>query len=197
MRAFAARGVVVNSVYNIGLGALTLLQGLIVAALLTRSDVGVWGVLVVSIGVLARLKLIGIGDKYIQQEEADQELAFQKAFTLDALMTTATMIPLAAVLPLIAIIYGHWDLVAPGLVLITVLAADALQAPFWLYYRRMQFVQQRLLQSIEPLVGFVVTIALAIAGAGYWALAIGVGGGSLVGRAHGGRDLPVRDALAL
>jgi O-antigen/teichoic acid export membrane protein len=181
MRAFAARGVVVNSVYNVGLGALTLLQGLIVAALLTRSDVGVWGVLVVSIGVLARLKLIGIGDKYIQQEEADQELAFQKAFTLDALMTTATMIPLAAVLPLIAIIYGHWDLVAPGLVLITVLAADALQAPFWLYYRRMQFVQQRLLQSIEPLVGFVVTIALAVAGAGYWALAIGVAAGAWSG----------------
>ncbi len=181
MRAFAARGVVVNSVYNIGLGALGLLQGLIVAALLTRSDVGVWGVLVVSIGVLARLKLIGIGDKYIQQEEADQELAFQKAFTLDAMMTTATVIPLAAVLPLIAIIYGHWELVAPGLVLITVLAADALQAPFWLYYRRMQFVQQRLLQSIEPLVAFVVTIALAIAGAGYWALAFGVAAGAWAG----------------
>ena len=89
LRAFAARGVLVNSVFDIGLGALSLVQGLIVAALLTRSDVGVWGVLVVSLGVLARLKLVGIGDKYIQQQEADQELAFQKAFTLEVLMATA------------------------------------------------------------------------------------------------------------
>ena len=181
MRAFAARGVIVNSIYNVGLGVLSLLQGFIVAALLTRADIGVWGVLVVSLGVLARLKLIGIGDKYIQQDEADQELAFQKAFTLEVLMTTATIIPLALVLPLIALIYGHWELIPPGIVLLTVLAADALQAPFWLFYRRMEFVRQRTLQSIEPVVAFVVTIALASAGAGYWALAVGVAAGAWAG----------------
>ena len=58
-----------------------------------------------------RLKLIGIGDKYIQQDEADQELAFQKAFTLDALTTTAhddlVGVPCCR---LIAIIHGQWDL---------------------------------------------------------------------------------------
>jgi PST family polysaccharide transporter len=181
MRAFAARGVLVNTAFDLGLSGVSLLQGFILAALLTRADYGVWGVLVVSLGVLARLKVVGISDKYIQQDEPDQELAFQKAFTLEILMTAAVMVPLALALPVIAVVYGHWKLVAPGAVLLTVLAADALQAPFWIFYRRMNFVRQRMLAAIEPLVGFVVTVALAIAGAGYWALAGGVVAGAWAG----------------
>jgi O-antigen/teichoic acid export membrane protein len=181
LRAFAARGVLINTGFDVSLSVLSLLQGIVLAALLTRADFGVWGVLAVSLGVLARLKVIGVGDKYVQQQEADQELAFQKAFTLEVLMTGAAMIPIAAALPVIAIAYGHWNLVPPGAVLLTVLAADALQAPFWIYYRRMNFARQRLLAAIEPLVGFVVTIALAIAGAGYWALAGGVVAGAWAG----------------
>jgi O-antigen/teichoic acid export membrane protein len=133
--------------------------------------------------VLARLKVVGISDKYVQQQEADQELAFQKAFTLELLMTGAAIVPLVAALPVIAVVYGHWNLVAPGAVLVTVLAADALQAPLWIYYRRMNFVRQRALAAIEPIVGFAVTIVLAIAGAGYWALAAGVVAGAWTGAA--------------
>jgi O-antigen/teichoic acid export membrane protein len=86
-------------------------------------------------------------------------------------------------LPIVAVVYGHWSLVAPGAVLLTVLAADALQAPFWVFYRRMDFVRQRSLSAIEPVVGFVVAIALGVAGAGYWALAIGVAAGAWAGAA--------------
>src|ERR1700689_3815504 len=89
LRSFAARGVLINTTFDVGLSLLSLVQAIVVAAWLTRSDYGVWGVLVVSIGVLARLKLVGISDKYVQQQEADQELAFQKAFTLEVLMTAA------------------------------------------------------------------------------------------------------------
>ena len=45
----------------------------------------------------------------------------------------------------------------------------------------MDFVRQRALQAIEPVVGFVVAVGLAIAGAGYWALAIGVVAGAWAG----------------
>ena len=89
LRAFAARGVLVNARFDVGLSALRLVQGLVIAAFLTRSDYGVWGVLIVSLGVLSRLKVVGISDKYIQQHDPDQELAFQKAFTLEVLMTAA------------------------------------------------------------------------------------------------------------
>lgn len=183
MRAFAARGVLVNSGFDLTLSLLALVQGFILAALLTRSDYGIWGVLVVSLGVLARLKVVGISDKYVQQQEADQELAFQKAFTLELLMTGAAIVPLVAALPVIAVVYGHWSLVPPGAVLVTVLAADALQAPLWIYYRRMNFVRQRAFAAIEPLVAFIVTIVLAVAGAGYWALAAGVVAGAWTGAA--------------
>ncbi len=174
---------IVNALFDIGLSGLGLLRGLILAAILTRSAYGLWGVLVVSLGVLARLKVVGISDKYIQQDEADQELAFQKAATLEIAMSLAVILPMAAGLPLIAVIYGHWSLVAPGAIVITMLLADALQSPLWIYYRRMDFMRQRLQGAVEPIVGFVVAIVLAVLGFGYWSLAIGVVAGAWAGAA--------------
>ena len=141
--------------------------------------------------------MVGISDKYLQQDEADQELAFQKAFTLEVLMTAAAMIPIATALPIVAIVYGHWDLVAPGAVLLTVLAADALQAPFWIYYRRMDFARQRLLGAIEPVVGCrggdrPGRRRVRLLGAGARVRRRGVGGGH---RRAG--HLPVRGAVAV
>jgi O-antigen/teichoic acid export membrane protein len=181
LRSYAARGVLLNGAFDGGLALLGLLRGIILAALLTPSAYGVWGILVVSLGVLARLKYVGISDKYIQQDEEDQEVAFQKAFTLELVMTGAALIPMAAALPVIALIYGDWQLLLPGLVLLSALVADALQAPLWIYYRQMHFRRQRLLGAIEPVVGFVVAVVLAIAGLGYWALAIGVVAGAWSG----------------
>ncbi len=183
LRAFTARGVIVNSGFDLALTVLNLLRGIVLAALISRSDYGVWGVLMVSLGVLARLKMVGISDKYIQQDETDQELAFQKAFTLEVLITATAIVPLLCALPVVALLYGHWKLVPPGLVLITVLVADALQSPLWVYYRTMDFVRQRLLSAVEPIVGFVVAVVLAIAGAGYWALAVGLVAGAWAGAA--------------
>jgi O-antigen/teichoic acid export membrane protein len=181
LRAFAARGVVINTVFDVGVSLLGLIRGFVLAALLTRSDYGIWGVLAATIGVLATLKMVGIGDKYIQQEEPDQELAFQKAFTLELLVSAITIVPLLAVLPVVAVVYGHWNLVAPGAVLLSVLIAYALQAPFWIWYRKMEFARQRLFGLVEPLVGFVVAIVLAVLGAGYWALVAGLVAGAWAG----------------
>jgi PST family polysaccharide transporter len=181
LRVYAARGMLLNGAFDVGLALLGLVRGIILAALLTRSAYGVWGILVVSLGVLARLKYVGISDKFIQQEEADQEVAFQKAFTLELVMTAAALLPMFAALPVIALIYGHWELVAPGVVVLSALVADALQAPLWIYYREMHFARQRWLGAIEPIVGFIVAIALAIAGLGYWALVIGVVAGAWAG----------------
>src|SRR5205814_1107684 len=49
------------------------------------------------------------------------------------------------------------------------------------YYRNMDYFRQRVLQAVEPVVGFAVAIGLAIAGAGYWALAAGVVAGAWSG----------------
>jgi O-antigen/teichoic acid export membrane protein len=64
------------------------------------------------------------------------------------------------------------------------LMISVLQAPLWVYYRRMEFRRQRMLAAVDPIVGFVVSVGLAVAGAGYWAfvggLAAGVTAASLV-----------------
>jgi PST family polysaccharide transporter len=183
LRSYAARGVILNGAFDVGLALLSLARGIILAALLTSSAYGVWGILVVSLGVLARLKYVGISDKYIQQEEPDQEVAFQKAFTLELVMTAAALVPMIAALPVIALIYGHWNLVAPGLVVLSALVAGALQAPLWIYYREMHFARQRWLGAIEPVVGFIVAVVLAVMGLGYWALVLGVVAGAWAGAA--------------
>jgi O-antigen/teichoic acid export membrane protein len=174
LRTHVARGSLVNTGFLIGLSLLALVKGFVLAGLVTRADYGIWGILAVSLGTLLWLKQVGISDKYIEQDEEDQELAFQKAFTLELLFTGGLVALLALSLPLFALLYGLPELIAPGLVVLLALVAGIFQAPLWVFYRRMQFARQRTLQAIDPVVGFAVSVALAAAGAGYWALVVGL-----------------------
>jgi O-antigen/teichoic acid export membrane protein len=195
LRGRAARGTIVNAGFEIGLNSLALVKGFIVAAFLTRSQYGIWGILVVVLVSLLWLKQVGIGDKYIQQREDDQELAFQKAFTLELAFNGLFTLVLAASIPLVALVYGQPDLLAPGLVLCLAVPAVAFQTPTWVYYRSMRFGRQRAIQAVDPVLGFVVTIALAIAGLGYWSLVIGVVVGACAGAVVAVLASPYRLAL--
>jgi O-antigen/teichoic acid export membrane protein len=178
LRTHAARGTLVNTGFTVGLGALGLLKSFVLAGFLTRSDYGVWGVLIVTVSTLLWLKQVGIGDKYIQQEEPDQELAFQKALTLELALTAALVLVLVAVVPVVVLVYHLPQLVAPSAVVAFALLVSAFQAPQWIYYRQMDFVRQRALAAVDPVTGFVVAIALAAAGAGYWAFVGGLAAGA-------------------
>ncbi len=177
-RRLAARGTVINSAFQIGLGSLNLLKTVVAAGLLTAADYGVWGALFLTLGLVVAIKTTGVSDKFIQQDEADQEIAFQKAFTLEVLSSLILVVLLAALAPLLALAYGQEELLVPGLVIALVIPGIALQAPIWIFYRRMDFLRQRLLSAVDPVTSFVVTIALAIAGLGYWSLVIGFMAGS-------------------
>src|SRR3954451_12967670 len=85
------------------------------------------------------------------------------------------MVILAVGVPLFAIAYHQPEIIAPGLVLTLAMPTAALDTPLWVYYRRMEFLKQRQLALYDPIVAFFVTIAiaLAVAGAGYWALVVG------------------------
>ncbi len=182
-RRLAARGVVINSGFLVAIGTLNLLKGVLVAGFLTVSEFGIWAIVVLAITLVAVIKQVTVGDKYIQQEEADQEAAFQKAFTLELASAGIMMLICVAIAPLLALIYDETELIAPTLVLALILPGLALQSPVWVFYRRMDFWRQRILTAIDPVVGFVVTIALAIAGAGYWSLIVGMVVGSWAGGA--------------
>src|SRR4051794_41142367 len=178
LRRKAARGTIVNGAFLVALNTLGLARGFLLAGFLSTSDYGVWGVLSVAVAGLFWFKDVGVADKYVQQDEADQELAFQKAFTMEAAMTGIFTVIVALALPLIALAYGEWKIVAPALVTLIACPAVVLQTPVWVHYRSMDFAKQRTLQAIDPLLGFVVMVALAVAGFGYWALVLGTVAGA-------------------
>src|SRR4051812_3509524 len=85
LRRLTARGVGITSIFNVGVYGLSFAKTLIVAGFLPASQYGVWGILVIALGTLAALKDVGVDDKFVQQDEPDQEAAFQKAFTMGVL----------------------------------------------------------------------------------------------------------------
>jgi O-antigen/teichoic acid export membrane protein len=195
LRRIAARGTVVNAAFTVGLDTLNLARALIVAALLVPADYGVWTILLVSLGTLGLLKEGVIGDKFVQQDEADQERAFQRAFTLEAILNAALFVVVAIALPVFAWAYGEPKILLPGIVLMVAIPAVTFQSPLWVFYRQMRFLEQRRLQAVDPLVAFVVTVGLAAAGAGYWSLVVGTVAGRLAAGAVAVHASPYRLAF--
>lgn len=178
LRGLAARGIVINAAFLVAINLLGFLKGFGVAAFLSPAEYGLWGLLAVSLTTLFQLIQVGVDDKYIQQDDDDQERAFQEAFTLQVLLCGVFVVAVIVAMPLYALIYDDWDIVAPGYVLALAIPPAALRAPLWAYYRDMDFMTQRRLQIFDPVVGFAVTLGLAAAGAGYWSLVVGVVAGA-------------------
>jgi len=194
LRILAARGTLVNAAFLVGVNTLNLLRGFLVAAFLTTAQYGVWGVVLVVIYTLMFLRQVGIGEKYIQQDEPDQELAFRKAMTFELALAGAVLVVGVALVPALAAIFHEPAIIAPTLVALLMVPAQALQAPLWIFYRDMDFVRQRKLQILDPLTGFVIAVALLIAGWDYWALIVGVVAGAWVGAFVSLRASPYRFA---
>jgi O-antigen/teichoic acid export membrane protein len=173
LRGRTARGSLVNAAFLVAVELLRTLRGFVVAGIIAVGDYGLFGILVVVLGTLLSLKSIGVGDKFVQQAEDDQEAAFQKALTIELGLALAFSALFVVAGPVSAAIYGHHRLLALCLVMAALPPALALQAPLWIYYRRMDFVRQRLLQAVDPVAVFVVSVPLAIAGLGVWSLVLG------------------------
>jgi O-antigen/teichoic acid export membrane protein len=197
LRRIAARGTIVNAGFTIGLDTLNLARGFIVAALLVPGDFGVWTILLISVGTLGLIKEGVVGDKFVQQDEPDQERAFQRAFTLEAILNAILFVVVAVALPLFALAYGESEILLPGYVLLVAIPAVTFQSPLWIFYRQMRFLEQRRLQAIDPVTTFVVTVGLAAAGAGYWSLVAGTIAGRVVAAVAVMRASPYRPAFVL
>jgi O-antigen/teichoic acid export membrane protein len=183
LRHQVARGAIINSLFLVTVNALTILQGLFAARLLGAAEYGLWGLLLIIFGTLSYLGSVGLNDKYIQQDHADQEAAFQVAFTLQALLCGFFALIALAVVPLSALLYDVPEIVLPGLLTALAMPLIAFEAPVWVFYRRMDFARTRLLATVRPVVMFAVTIPLAATGAGFWSLAIGSIAGVAAGAA--------------
>jgi O-antigen/teichoic acid export membrane protein len=120
---------------------------------------------------------VGVDDKYVQQDDADQERAFEIAFTVQSVLGVVFFVALVVGMPAFALLYGRPEMIAPGMTFALAIPALVLQMPLWAHYRRMDFARQRSLQAIDPVVSIVAVIGLAAAGLGVWALV----GGELLG----------------
>ena len=131
VRRTVARGTLVNASFLVVVSLLGLVKGVLVAGFLSTEDYGLWGVIAVSVITLTWLAQTGIGDKYVQQEEGDQEAAFQKAFTLELVFSLGAMAFVALCVPLVGLAYGRTDVLLPALVLALALPATAFTSPVW------------------------------------------------------------------
>src|SRR3954468_7186178 len=129
LRARTARGTIVNAAYTCATSAIYVVQGIVLAALLSTHVYGLWGLLMAAYMTLLTLGSVGIDDKYIQQDDADQERAFEIAFTLQMILGPVFVGVMLAGIPLFALIYGEPDIIGPGVVLALALPALAFQMP--------------------------------------------------------------------
>ncbi len=174
LRARTLRGVIVTGGFLVGIDAVVLAQGLIVTRLLGPSAIGLYGVVSTTVISLIALKRVGIDEAFVQQEMADQEREFQYAFTLELGLSIVMALAILALAPLVALVYRDHQLLALMASLAYLPVAFALQAPLWVFFRRMDYGRQRVLQAIQPLIGIVVTVPLAAAtDLGVWSIIIG------------------------
>jgi PST family polysaccharide transporter len=173
LRSRTARGTIINAAFLAGTNTLSLIKGVAVAAIISTTEYGLWGLLMAVVMTLLMLGQVGIDDKYIQQDEPDQQRAFEIAFTLQCAFAVLFVGLIAIAMPVFAVLYGEPDMIAPGLAFALAMPALALQMPLWVHYRRMDFVRQRTLQAVDPVISLVATVALAVAGLGVWALVVG------------------------
>jgi O-antigen/teichoic acid export membrane protein len=186
------RGVAVNATFLLVVEAAALAQGLIVARLLGPKEVGLYGVVSITATTLIALKRVGIDEAFVQQDEQDQEQEFQRAFTLELGLAVLFALLIAIAAPVVSAAYGEPRLLPLTLAVAYLPIAFALQAPLWIFFRRMDFIKQRSLQAVVPLTTFAVTVPLVIAGVGVWSLVIGAFAGNVASAILSVRVSPYR-----
>lgn len=181
LRRRTVRGAMVTGGFLVGIDGLVLAQGLIVTRVLGPRAIGLYGVVSTTVISLIALKRVGIDEAFVQQEEADQEREFQFAFTLELALSVVMALVILAGAPLVAQIYSQHQLLALMASLAYLPIAFALQAPLWIFFRRMDYRRQRSLQAAQPLVSFLVTVPLALAtDLGVWSIIVGQVAGYVV-----------------
>ncbi len=196
LRRRTLRGVMVTSGFMIAIDGLVVIQGLVVTRLLGPREIGLYGIVSTFVVSIVALKRVGIDEAFVQQEEPDQEAEFQRAFTLELALGALFTALICALAPAVAAVYRDSRLLSLTLALAYLPLTFALQAPMWIFFRRMDYARQRSLQATQLLVGLVVTVPLAAAtGLGVWSIVIGQVAGYVAAVAAGLAVSPYRPGL--
>src|SRR3954449_10863974 len=173
LRARTARGGVVNAVFLSGAELLVLAQGLLATALLGPDAIGLYGVVTTTAMTIVALRRGGIDEAFVATEADDEAAEFQRALTVECVLGLLGALAVACLAPVLAAAYDDSRLLGLTLAVSYLPVAFALQAPQWVFFKRMDYVRLRALQVIVPLGTVIVTVPLLLAGVGVWALVIG------------------------
>jgi PST family polysaccharide transporter len=173
LRARLARGGVVNAGFMVGAEGLVVLQGLLATALLGPDAIGLYGIVTTTAMTIVALRRVGTDEAFVRHEAADEQAEFQRAFTVELALGLAAALLIALAAPVLAALYDDDRLLALTLAVAYLPIGFALQAPQWIFFRRMDYVRLRVLQAIVPLGTVLVATPLLLAGVGVWALVIG------------------------
>lgn len=152
---------------------LSWISTVIVARLLTPGDYGILGMATVYLGLIQLVSEFGLGAALIQRRDLDSSQIARLgglAVLIGAVLFTLS----AAVAPLIAGFFGEPRVRLVVTVLAGMFVVTALQVvPNSLLARDLAFRRLAFIEATEALTQTLVTLALAIAGARYWALVVG------------------------
>src|SRR3954466_6821206 len=173
LRTRTARGGAVNAAFLSGAEALVVAQNLLATALLGPSDIGLYGVVTTTAMTIVALRRVGIDEAFVQTEAHDEEQEFQRAMTVELALGLLGALAVASLAPVLAAAYGDDRLLPLTLAVSYLPVAFALQAPQWVFFRRMDYLRLRGLQGPVPVAPVMVTVPLLLAGVGVWALVVG------------------------
>jgi O-antigen/teichoic acid export membrane protein len=173
LRVLTARGGAVNAAFLSGAELLVLLQGLLAIALLGPDLIGLYGIVTTTAMTIVALRRVGIDEAFVQTAAGDEEAEFQRALTVELALGVIGALAVAALAPVLAAIYDDDRLLGLTLAVSYLPVAFALQAPQWVFFKRMEYVRLRALQAIVPLGTVLVVVPLLLAGVEVWALVIG------------------------
>jgi O-antigen/teichoic acid export membrane protein len=179
LRVATARGGVVNAAFLAGAEALVAAQGLFATALLGPKSIGLYGIVTTTAMTIVALRRVGIDEAFVQETAADEEAEFQRALTVELAIGLVAALAIAVLAPVLAAAYDDDRLLGLTLAVTYLPVAFALQAPQWVFFKRMQYVRLRTLQAIVPVGTVAVALPLLLAGVGVWALVIGPAFGNL------------------
>lgn len=146
---------------------------LVVVRLLTPSDYGLLAMATVFVSFLEMFSNFGLGSAVVQKKDVDN-LLLKQVFGLCLIIHISLAALLALTAPMIAAFYGE-SRVEPVIQILSiefVLAAFSV-IPDAQLQRRMEFRNRSLLDLSSAVLNSVITVTLAFAGAGVWALVTG------------------------
>src|SRR3954452_5941494 len=160
LRRATACGGVVNALFLSGAEGLVLVQGLLATALLGPHEIGLYGVVDTAAVTIVALRRVGIDEAFVQEAAADEAGEFQRAFAVELALGLAGALLIAVLAPVLAGAYGNARLLALTLAVAYLPLAFALQAPQWVFFKRMDYLRLRVLQGLVPLVNVLLTVPL-------------------------------------